>query len=134
MLPHSDDDPTALAELPIGVSVSLAVARNLAWPVPEIRGWHSSAVHRAPVPEAAVHEDCYAARAENDVGPSPKANHRADIHSIPEPKRMKLSPNGELAAGITRPLSLHLCAYPGAACPRATGLPVWSSPAWARKR
>ncbi len=82
MFPYPDHAPPKLFEPLVGVDVTCTVAGDL--PVPPLSiGLRPGAVLWAPVPEAAVYEDCELLSWKRDVNPSPRKSVDPELDAEP---------------------------------------------------
>src|SRR5262245_36021597 len=99
MLPDADWLPTMRAELFVSVGVTRPVALDLPAPPVRVRP-RFAAVIRAPVPEAAVHEDRDAGRPEHKVRPAPYLGYRPSIQHVAETERVDGRPDRQFAGRV----------------------------------
>jgi len=59
------------------------------------------------IEQFAVHHHCELDGAEQDVRLTPESGQWPDMHPVPEPAPMQLTPNRELRRGTTRALLAH---------------------------
>lgn len=107
MLPDPDYCPAGRPEPGIGISVPPPIAGDLLRPVPPIDVMGALAMFRAPVPEAAIHEDSNPGSTEHDVGTAPSPRNDGHIDPVAATSPVELTPERQFGDGVSAPLQLH---------------------------
>lgn len=91
MLPNPHDQPSGLCESRIGVRVATTVRLDLLAPEISILGRPGRMLGTA-MPEAAVHEDRYACRSEDDVGSTAFVGQERPVHPVSQASGVQYPP------------------------------------------
>jgi hypothetical protein len=100
VLPESENRPSGDAQVPVGLAVTLHVAREFLRP-PSSVARRRGLVVRTAVPEATLDEDRDMSPRERDVGPSPRHAGQRPVNAVPIAQRVKTATEDEFWMRVT---------------------------------
>lgn len=107
MLPDSHHEPAGAGQELPGLLVPAAVAGDFVGPVPAVDVVRAAAVLRAPVPEAAIDENCHTGRAEHNVGFAPEARQGCLVQAVTKPQSMQRATKDKFGRCALTALDAH---------------------------
>ncbi len=107
MLPDSHHEPAGAGQELSCLLVPAAVAGDLFGPVPVVDVVRAAAVLRAPVPEAAIDENCHTGRAEHNVGFAPEARQGCLMQAVTKPQSMQRATKDKFGRCALTALDAH---------------------------
>lgn len=106
MLPESDDVPSCVAQVVVGLAIALEIASQFGFPPGGVVGGLCS-VLGAGVPEATVDEHCDPSACEEDVSSPARQPRQRRIDPEPPPAGMQEAAQGNLGLGVASALTAH---------------------------
>src|SRR5262249_37799768 len=106
MLPYAQHHPASIMHSPVGIAVSLQIAREL-YPPPLTIGLRTTAMLWTAMPETAIDKDRHAGWAKQDISSAPQSGDWGTVNLVSHTSAVQQAANFEFRCCVPRTLRLH---------------------------